>query len=62
VGADRASALRRDHRELLRWVDALGVVEGRRLELAARAFADLLARHERTESELALRCERMTAG
>src|SRR5262245_714116 len=51
VGADRAAALRRDHRELLRWVDALGSVEGRRLELAARAFAERLAEHERVESE-----------
>jgi hypothetical protein len=59
VGAERAAALRRDHRELLRWVDALGVVAGRRLELAARAFAARLSDHERSESELALRCERI---
>jgi hypothetical protein len=59
VSPARARDLRRDHRELLRWLDALRSLDGSRFEKTVRAFADRLAAHEQIEAELALRCARI---
>jgi hypothetical protein len=59
LGPERASALRREHRQLLTWLESIVVLQGTRLERAVVSFADLLGRHERTETDLALRCARI---
>jgi hypothetical protein len=59
LGEKPVVPLRREHRQMLTWLDAMTALDGPRLERGVRAFADTLRDHESTESELALRCERI---
>jgi hypothetical protein len=62
LGERPTVALRREHRQMLTWLDAMNALDGPRLERGVRAFADTLRTHEGAESELALRCERILGG